>query len=638
MLPRLSTSRGRRRLGAAVAGALLSLTAVSGAAAAETDEASIAYIEAEDGTLQILVSVPDDASVDLDAVKVTVGGTDAEASASIVESSSEIRRTAVLAIDTSNSMKGDRFEAAKAAALTFLDTVPDDIYVGIVTFDSFVETALAPSQDREAARSVIGGLDLRRETSLYDGVLTAVDQTGTEGQRSVLVLSDGADTTTTELSEVTAAIRTSEVRVDVAAISQTGRALEALLAMARSGGGEVYSTDPAALREAFARNAQVLANQVLVTAEVPASVLTSEAQVAVSLPSGDQVLEADAFAKLSAPDQTAVEQVFERSRGLELPAWSMYAAVAMVSAGLLALLVAVVPRPSQMTAEAVVSRYAQGTGAADAKPERDLAITQAKDAAAQMLRRNKSLEGRIAARLEAAGSQVKSAEWLLFQLAVTVIAGALGLVFGGGSLIVGLIFMALGVVLPWLWLGFRRKRRLKAFNTALPDALQLMAGSLQAGLSLAQSLDTIVREGTEPIAGEFKRVLVEARLGVSLEDSLEGVGERFQSKDFEWVVMAIKIQREVGGNLAELLNTVSDTMRERQYMRRQVAALAAEGKLSAYVLGGLPVLFMIYLVLTKREYVMPMFTEPMGWLMLGGAGVLLGVGSFWMSRLIKVEV
>ncbi len=102
--------------------------------------------------------------------------------------------------------------------------------------------------------------------------------------------------------------------------------------------------------------------------------------------------------------------------------------------------------------------------------------------------------------------------------------------------------------------------------------------------------------------------------------------------------MAIKIQRQVGGNLAELLDTVAATMREREYMRRQVAALAAEGKLSAWVLGGLPPAFMLYLLVAKRDYVMPMFTEPMGWVMLGGAACLLGLGVFWMSRLIKVEV
>ncbi len=104
------------------------------------------------------------------------------------------------------------------------------------------------------------------------------------------------------------------------------------------------------------------------------------------------------------------------------------------------------------------------------------------------------------------------------------------------------------------------------------------------------------------------------------------------------MVMAIKIQRQVGGNLAELLETVAATMREREYMRRQVAALSAEGKLSAWVLGGLPPLFMLYLLLTNRDYVMVLFTDPIGWLMLGGACLLLALGVFWMSRLVKVEV
>lgn len=119
---------------------------------------------------------------------------------------------------------------------------------------------------------------------------------------------------------------------------------------------------------------------------------------------------------------------------------------------------------------------------------------------------------------------------------------------------------------------------------------------------------------------------------------MDGVSERFESKDFDWVVMAIRIQRQVGGNLAELLETVAGTMREQEYIRRQVAALAAEGKLSAYVLGGLPPVFLLYLLVANRAYVMPLFTEPMGWAMLAGAGLILSVGVFWMSRLIKVEV
>ena len=102
--------------------------------------------------------------------------------------------------------------------------------------------------------------------------------------------------------------------------------------------------------------------------------------------------------------------------------------------------------------------------------------------------------------------------------------------------------------------------------------------------------------------------------------------------------MAIRIQRQVGGNLAELLDTVAGTMREREYVRRQVNALAAEGKLSAWVLGLLPPLFMVYLLLTNYDYVSVMFTEPLGIVMMVGAGLWLAVGVFWMSRLVKVEV
>ena len=217
-----------------------------------------------------------------------------------------------------------------------------------------------------------------------------------------------------------------------------------------------------------------------------------------------------------------------------------------------------------------------------------------------MLGRNKGLEVRIATRLEAAGSQLNASEWLLLHVAICLVAGFAGTVIGGGKLGIGILFLLLGrvppLVLPRLPQGSAAARR---SARGLPDTLQLMSGSLSAGLSLAQSIDTIVREGHEPIASEFRRVLVETRLGVSLETALDGVAERFQSKDFAWVVMAINIQRRVGGNLAELLETVAATMREREYMRRQVAALAAEGKLSAFVLGGLPPLFLIYLMLTK---------------------------------------
>ena len=246
------------------------------------------------------------------------------------------------------------------------------------------------------------------------------------------------------------------------------------------------------------------------------------------------------------------------------------------------------------------------------RPE-ESALESAKAAARAVLKRNHGLEVRIAQRLEGAGSAWRPAEWLLFHTAIFLGVSILGLLIGGGGLVIGAASSwSVGASARGSTSAAERKRRKKKFEAALPDTLQLMSGSLAAGLSLAQSVDTIVREGTEPIAGEFRKVLVETRLGLSLETALQGVADRFQSKDFAWVVMAISIQRQVGGNLAELLNTVAATMREREYIRRQVAALAAEGKLSAMVLGGLPPAFLLYLLLANRDYVIVLFTRPHG--------------------------
>ena len=143
---------------------------------------------------------------------------------------------------------------------------------------------------------------------------------------------------------------------------------------------------------------------------------------------------------------------------------------------------------------------------------------------------NKGLEAALGGRLEAAGLKMKPAEWLLAHVGAAFGVAALGLLLSSGNIIVTVLMLVSGALLPWLYLGFKRSRRVKAFNGQLADTLQLMAGSLSAGLSLAQSADTVVREGTEPIAGEFRRALVEARLGVDIEDGLESIAARMESR------------------------------------------------------------------------------------------------------------
>lgn len=274
----------------------------------------------------------------------------------------------------------------------------------------------------------------------------------------------------------------------------------------------------------------------------------------------------------------------------------------------------------------------------DEAPARESLADQATAIASKALANNRGLEATISHRLEAAGLNLKAAEWLILHGAVTVTAGFVGLLLGSGNPLLVIVFLAFGAIGPWLYLGIKRDNRVKAFNSGLADTLQLMAGSLSAGLSLQQSLDTVVREGMDPIAGEFRRAIVEARIGVELEDALDGIATRMDSKDFTWVVMAIRTQRRVGGNLAELLLTVAGTLREREYLRRHVRALSAEGRLSCWILGGLPPVFMLYLTVTKPSYMHPMFHTSLGWTMVAGIAILLTVGIFWMSKVVKVEL
>ena len=626
-----------RRVAAVVLAAGLALAPTSALAA----DGSIAHVETSPGSLQLLVSVPAGAEVDLSGVAVSIDGTAAaSAQAELADGATTVRRTAVLVIDTSRSMQGGRFAAAKEAARAFISAVPDDVYLGVVTFAGDVTTQVAPTQDRDAALGVLDGLSLTKQTRLYDGIVQAVEAAGTEGQRSLLVLSDGADGSPTPIDDALAAVEDAGVLVDVVALDQDGEALAALQQLAEAGQGQVIASDPAALQGAFAAEADVLAHQVLVTATLPTDFSAEKGTVEVTLPTSDGDLTATAFSTIvPAPPVATVPEA-----GWTPPSWSLYAGSGALAVGLILIAFLLVPRRERpATAAERVTAYtdAQAGPASEQAStllDTDVTFATAKETAANVLRRNQDLDARISTRLQGAGSDLKSSEWLLLHGGIFFVAGLLGLLLGGGNLLVGFLFLALGLVGPWLFLGFKRSRRRKAFNSALPETLQLMSGSLAAGLSLAQSVDTIVREGTDPIASEFRRVLVETRLGVSLEDALEGVAERFDSKDFEWVVMAIKIQRQVGGNLAELLDTVAATMREREYVRRQVAALAAEGKLSAWVLGGLPPLFMLYLLLTNYDYVIVMFQEPLGWAMLLGAATILGIGVFWMSRLVKVEV
>lgn len=645
--------RGSARVAALLAAGALAALGAGSAYAAEG--VGIDHVEPGADSVRVLVSVPTGTEVELDSVTVTLDGEELDATAVPTGSNVSVERTTMLAIDTSNSMRGARFAAAKQAAGAFLSTVPDDVRVGVVSYAGEVVVVQEPTLDRDATRAVVDGLTLSRGTLLYDGITTAIEAAGGAGQRTVLVLSDGRDTSQGTVEDTVAAIGATDAIVDVIALQQRPGALATLRALAEAGDGEVLAAPtPESLTTFFAAASRDLARQVEVSASLPAGD-AREGDLTVGFDTAEGPVTASAFTRVRSDDAApatesapAAPQPVEGGTAIPEPVMLGGLVAAGIAVALLVYLAVSggSERKPQDLDEQLSAYGADGTAATGAgrSPERSTPMTptsvvaQAKDVTAQVLANNRSLEARVADRLEGAAVSLKPAEWVLVHAGIAVGGAALGLLLGSGNPVLMVLFGVLGAVVPWVWLGMKRSRRRRAFEASLADTLQIMAGSLQAGLSLTQSVDAIVKEGMEPISSEFRRVLVENRLGVNLEDALDEVAVRMESKDFAWVVMAVRIQREVGGNLAELLLTVAATLREREYLRRHVSALSAEGRLSAWILGGLPPAFMVYLVAVRGDYVRPMFTDPRGWLMLAVAAIMLAVGTFWMSRVIKVEV
>jgi tight adherence protein B len=258
-------------------------------------------------------------------------------------------------------------------------------------------------------------------------------------------------------------------------------------------------------------------------------------------------------------------------------------------------------------------------------------------AMAETLVRRGNLEETFLDRLEAAGLNMRVAEFVLISLGSAFIPPLL-VMAATRNLLLTVVVVLLGVVGPFLYLSFRASRRQAKFEEQLPSTLQLLSGALQAGHSLQQAVDTVVNEAGDPIAGEFHRVLTEARLGRPLEEAFEAMARRTRSVDFEWTVMAIRLQRQVGGNLAEVLSTVSQTIRDRYSLKRQIRALSAEGRLSSIILAVLPILLFMALMLLNPRFLKPLYTTTVGLMMLAGSAVLMILGVFWLKKITDIKV
>ncbi len=239
--------------------------------------------------------------------------------------------------------------------------------------------------------------------------------------------------------------------------------------------------------------------------------------------------------------------------------------------------------------------------------------------------------------LEQANVPLRPGEAITIAIGIAIALGAVVLLVTGNP-ITALIIAVVALALAGGAVQAIASRERARFADQLPDTLNLISTSLRAGYSLLQAVEAVGSEAHDPTGREFQRAITETRLGRSPVDSLADVASRMESKDFDWAVLAINIQREVGGNLAEVLQTAAETMVERNRLRREMRALTAEGRISAIVLGALPIFLFVFLYFTNREYLEPLLTTFVGILALVGAGVGLAIGLAWLRKIVSVDV
>jgi len=559
------------------------------------------------------------------------------------------QRAVVIVLDTSGSMGDSGIAAARQAALSYLASLPNDVQAGLLTFSDQPRLAVRPTTNRAAVRNALARVQATGETALYDAVRAAVAaldaaRLGASAQRRLVVLSDGVDTSSrAALKSVTGQLATERIPADVVAFRYGSGDASAAQHIASAAGGRVLAAQNAGeLTAAFAAVARNFTARANVDLTVPDTLAGRTVTLRVTIGSVSAktsvtfagVTPASPAATPAAPNPAQAESAHRLAWS-----WQLLALLAGVFVVVLLVVVLLRWRGQQDTARQLVQQinhYGPRHDQHFASESESAAARTAVGFVGQALRSSGAEEG-LAKRLDLADVKRKPAEWALLTLCASA-ALVVALILVGLS---PLLSVPIGLVAGWLvqhmYLSFRIGRRRAAFGEQLPDVLQLIVGSLRSGFSLAQAIDAVVRDGTQPAAGEFSRALAETRIGFDLEGGLNRVADRMDCNDLRWVVMATRIQREVGGNLAEVLHNTVETMRERAQTRRHVRALSAEGRLSGCIVVGLPVALGAFLGFSKPQYMSPLFTTPIGLMMIAGGVVLIVVGAFWIRVLVKVE-
>jgi tight adherence protein B len=659
-------------------GALLSvaLLVIFGGTAHADGQATISSVaRGADGTVSGILTVrpvnDQSAVVDARSLTMTVAGKEYSVQG---QPASRVERSAILLIDRSGSMRTSGMATVRASVDQFLHGVPRDVKVGVVSFADQPTLDVAPTLDHRAVQAAVDALQSAGDTALYDGLNLAIDTLGTTGERSILLLSDGKDTASTMGAQpAEQKLKTSGIQVQVIAFNTSSTDQLALGYLAAAGQGAVTAVENSVkVGEAFSSAAKALESQVSWSAKVgeqlsgrndvtlrgTANGVPFTAISAVDFgtapatptdsPSTSVLPPASAGGALpgaAPPDASFLGMSSRTVMGLPMP---VVVAALLVFVGLFLLMSGLLSPAFKSARRERVDSIDKYVTQPDRRAPEPARTTSVSNLAEQLVNLgDRVVEGRESTPrtvllLQRADLPWRAGEWAVLRLICFVVSVLLGVLLLHRTVMLTILGVVLGVVvgliLPSLVLKALAARRARKFEQQLPDVLTLVASSLSTGFSLPQALDAVAHDVAEPAAKEFSRAMAETRIGSDLSEALTRLSDRMDSRNMRWAAMAIEIQRTVGGNLAGTLRTTASTLREREALFRQVRALSAEGRLSAWILAALPIVIFFWLLWINFDYISSLWRSPLGIALVAVALILLTIGVFWMRKVVEVKV
>jgi tight adherence protein B len=550
-------------------------------------------------------------------------------------------KSVVLAVDWSRSMAGQSLVDASAGARAFVAAKPSGDRIQVMAFGSepvkLTSFSSATIDADDALRTL--NVDRKPGTALYDTVVLATQSLAAEQSESrvLIVLTDGQDVSSkATLDAAIKAARDAGVAVYPIAISGPDFTAGPLKQIARETGGAYYSAATSgALRKVYGSLAAELARTwrvSYITASRPGAHVDLQASVA-GFGSATSSLTVPGVGSAGA-SSSGSPLVPDSAGGIggTLAIMLAVATLVLLAAGLLMAgqRRAWVRERLEPHVSASSRRVRQGR-----KRERFAAaagLFRATERALGNLKQWRSAQKQ----LERADIQLRTVELFYIMVGAGLFGGFFGAVAGFPSFGV-LATMLVGACLPYGFVVFKAKSRLRAFENQLPDLLITLAASLKAGHSFRQGIQTIVDEGQDPASGEFRRVLTDTQLGRPMEDALLEMSERVGSKNFEFSITAVTIQRQVGGSLAGLFDMVAETVRQRQQFARKIRSLTAMGRMSAYVLVGLPFFIAGAITFMNPLYMDPLYHTAKGHFLIGMMLCLMAVGSLILKKIVSFK-